>query len=116
MANAPERWFCCLADPERVVWRDVAQSLPELFFLGVPTGIYDVWWLATGADTPERVAAFEALYHLEIATIVLDMEEIAVVRPVEGYLPLWVENSIFSFTPAAACLDGCQLSKPPWRD
>lgn len=116
MENPPERWFCCLATPERTVWRDVAQGLPVTLFLGIPVAIYDAWWVATGVIDEFRVAAFEALYHLEIVTIVLSDEETTVVRPIDGYLDLWVSNSVFSFLPAAACLDGCQLSKLPWQD
>lgn len=109
-----EWFFCCLNPLERQVLRATAEALPLTLFLGVPIDVWNTFWLLSPDSTEDRKAAFLVVYMLEIATIDEGggEEELTVVRPLD--LPFWVDASLFVFTPAAACLSGCQQSKPPY--
>lgn len=111
--NPPPLWFCCLATPERIVWRLMASDLPVTLFVGVPLPLFDTFCIGAGLSPQWRVDSFLRIYHLIHATVVVEEADVEVIAPDEGYLPLWVSNSLFVLTPAAACLDGCQLSPRP---
>jgi len=111
--NPPALWFCCLADPERTVWRLVALDLPVTLFVGVPLPIFETMCAAAGLSPDWRVDAFLLIYHLVHARVVSGEEEIEVITAEDGFLSLWVDNGLFALTPAAACLGGCPLSKAP---
>lgn len=107
-------FFCCLNPLERQVLRATAEALPLTLFLGVPLDLWDTFWLLSPSATDDRKAAFLVTYSLEIATIDEGggEAELTVVRPLD--LPFWVDAALYVFTPGAACLGGCQQSKPPY--
>lgn len=107
-------WFyCCLHPAERTVMRQTIEGLVLTLFLGVPLDVWTAFWLVTEHGAPEYQDAFRGLYHLEIVTIESDPAPIEVVRPIEGFLPFWVEVGLFVVTPEAACLSGCTQSRRP---
>jgi hypothetical protein len=111
--NTPDHWYCCLALPERELFRFLAVSLPETLYQGVPVALYDAERALFGLTPDVRRDSFERIYHVAHGHIVVDEEEVEVVLPEEGYLDLWVSNTLFILTPAAACTDGCPLSERP---
>jgi len=106
-------WYCCLDVAERTVMRQTCEGLALTLYLGVPVAVWDVFWIATTHDTDAYKEAFLGLYHLEIATIEVDEVPTAVVRPRDGFLPLWVYWTVQLATPLGACLDGCQQTQLP---
>lgn len=107
-------FFCCLNPLERQVLRATAEALPLTLFLGVPLDLWETFWLLSPDNSPDRRAAFLTVYMLEIATIDEGggEAEVTVVRPTD--LLFWTGASLYVFTPAAACLSGCEQSKPPY--
>lgn len=90
-----------------------AEGLVLTLYLGMP---YDLWliaWAVFADNTAARREAFRALYHLEIATIEVDMLPVEVVRPVDGFEAWWVEIVLWLLDPLAACLEGCPQSQRP---
>lgn len=106
-------WFCCLHPRERNVLRTTALALVETLWIGVPTGLWDTFWLASPDVTDDVKLAFRIIFGLEIVTIEEGDDEISVIRPAAGYLGYWVSWSLFVVTPAAACLAGCEQSRVP---
>ena len=93
--------------------RVYAESFALTLGLGMPLDLYLTAWAVTGrGDEPYRVA-FEALYHIEIGTIVVDMVEIDAMVPVSGFEAWWTDIALWLLNPLAACLEGCQQSQRP---
>lgn len=106
-------WICCLNERERWVLRDTALLLAAELFIGVPVLVWDAYW-ATFPSSGVRVReAFREIYRLEIATIPINDEDTAVVRPAAGYLPLWVDWSLYMVTFDPTCASGCGQSELP---
>jgi len=93
--------------------RVYAESFALTLGLGMPLDLYLIAWAATGRGGEPYRVAFEALYHIEIGTIVEDMVEIDAMVPVEGFSDWWTEVALWLLDPAAACLTGCQQSQRP---
>lgn len=87
--------------------------LADTLMIGCPTAIFNAFWFPYGGVNDAVKDAFRATYKLEIVTIVLEDEEVSVVRPFGGYEPDWISWALFLFTPAAACGGGCQQSRVP---
>lgn len=95
------------------MYRSTAEGLLLTLYVGVPLDLWEAFWFGSYLTGEVRRRAFLTIFELEIVSIVLVEGElpVTVVRPVN--LPLWVESSLYLLTPAAACLSGCQQSKPP---
>lgn len=108
-------YYCCLNPTERGVLRSTAEALLLTLFVGVPLDVWDSFWFGAPDAGQARRDAFLWIYHLEIVTIEEGdpPEEVTLVRPT--VLMFWVDASVFVFTPAAACLAGCEQSKLPWE-
>lgn len=105
-----EDWYCCLNPRERNVLRLTIEGLVLTLGVGIPLSVWSDFWLGT-VQSPEAVrAAFLVIYDLEIVTIEVDLEEIAVVRAISGGGFDYVGWSLFLVSPGAACLTGCQQS------
>jgi hypothetical protein len=106
------RWYCCLTARERGVLRDTALALPLTLFVGIPREVWDAIWLPSPPYAAAYVEAFQQIYGLEIVTIEVDDVSIEVVAPADGYLPFWVEASVFVLTLSALCFDPCEWRRP----
>lgn len=93
----------------RVVAEAIALTLGE----GIPVELYSLTWAISGRDGAAYRQAFEALYHLEIGTIVDGGVPVDAMIPVGGYTSWWLDIALFLLTPGAACLDGCTQSQRP---
>jgi len=103
-------WYCCLNLREQAVLRATIIGLADTLYVGIPKPLWDAFWFPFVFVETAYQPAFLSIYKLEIVTIVVDLEEIAVVRPIAGHLPDYISWSLFLITPAAACLDGCGQS------
>jgi len=93
--------------------RNCALTLTLTLGAGVPLELYEAFWFASLRDTEAYRAAFEALYHLEIGTMMDGGVPIDAMVPVDGFTIWWLEIGLFLLTPDAACLSGCQQSQRP---
>lgn len=92
------------------MFRATCIGLVETLFVGIPKPIWDALWLASFFPTEGMPENFLRIYHLEIVTIGVGDDAYEAVAPQDGYLSLWVDNSLFIVTPGAACIGGCPLS------
>lgn len=106
-------WWCCLNPRERSVLHSTIEALSLTVWVGIPVSLWDSFWLIQTGVSPRVKEAFRYTYKLEIVTIVLEGEEVAVIRPVGGYLLDWASWLAFILTPDAACVGGCGQSQLP---
>lgn len=106
-------WWCCLNPRERVVLRSTIDGIALTLNVGIPKPLWDTFWLGTlNSGEPVR-DAFLSIYGLEIVTIPLGEPPVdtQVVRAKDGLT--YAAWFVYIFTPAAACLSGCQQSSVP---
>jgi len=109
-------WFCCLNDAEKGVILATEDGFLATLFQGIPVAVWNAFWLPWPYTGEARRVAFRVIFGLEIATIDSDGVPLDVVRPASGMIGQWLEWELYLETPAAACVDGCQQSRPSWRD
>jgi len=92
---------------------DTSVGMALTLYVGMPLDLWLAMWSVLLGNSPERRAAFLALYHLEIATIEDVEAPYEAVRPVDGFYDWWLEVALWALTPASVCPDGCGQSQRP---
>lgn len=106
-------WWCCLNLREQGVLRGTIIGLFDTLQVGIPTVLWDAFWLPYGGYNAEVKEAFVSIYRLEIVTIPLGEppEDVSVMRARD---PLqYLSWAAFLLTEQAACFDGCEQSRVP---
>lgn len=93
--------------------RALSEALLVSLWVGVPTPIYRAFWLIWPDAGAAVQTAFEEVYGLETATVIVDELEIEVVRPIVLALGFWVGASAYMADPESLCFDGCGQSTVP---
>jgi len=93
--------------------RNCALTLALTLGAGVPIDLYEAFWFASLRDGEPYRRAFEALYHLQIGTMMDGDVPIDAMVPVEGFVDWWLGISLWLLDPRAACLSGCPQSQRP---
>lgn len=113
MPPAIDWWWCCIHPREQGVLRGTIMGIAETLNVGIPTAIWDAFWLPYTPSGAAMRAAFLSIYGLETVTVVVDPElpPVEVVRALDGLrYAAWM---VFLLTPPAACSGGCQQSRLP---
>lgn len=106
-------WWCCINPREQGVLRGTIIGLADTLGVGFPVPLWDAFWLPYSGVNDEVKAAFRSIYRLEIVTIAIEGEDVAVIRARSGYVLDYFSWAAFLLTPEAACLAGCQQSRVP---
>lgn len=93
--------------------RQTAEGLVLTLFLGVPLTLWDAFWVVTSHNTVEYRRVFRSLYHLDIGTMTISGDVVDAIVVADGFVPWWVNASLFIASPEGACPDGCQQTQLP---
>mgnify|MGYP000193045241 CR=1 FL=1 len=101
--------WCCIPSPERAALR--ATSLAVVLAGGEPLPIivYESFWVLIKSRA-ERQAVFEQVFFLKREEILVDGEMVPVIGPTD--FGFWIGVSLYTLTPGAACLAGCERFQP----
>lgn len=113
MIDNIEWWWCCLHPLERSVLRATIEGEALTIYQGIPLELWNTFWISLYPNGQAMRDAFLIIYGLRIVTIEIGEPPVPV-EVVQPIYPLqYAAWFVFIFTPAAACLDGCQQSDFP---
>lgn len=93
--------------------RNTAEGLLLTLYVGVPLDVWEAFWVVTAHNDAFFKDAFRALYHLEIVTIEDVETPYDAVQPTDGFLPWWVDATIWLVGGGGACTGGCPQTPRP---
>lgn len=93
--------------------RALSEALLVSLWVGVPVSVYRAFWLIWPDAGAAVQGAFEEVYGLETATVVIGEVEIEVIRPVVFTLGFWAGAAAYMATPESLCPGGCGQSSVP---